>query len=1104
MAKNRDSSTTPDQAARDRILRDLDSSLLVEASAGTGKTTSMVGRMVELLRRGKCGIETLAAVTFTRKAAAELRERFQTGLERAAREARGEARERLGHGVVHVERCFIGTIHSFCGRLLRERPIEAGVDPRFEVLEPEVDATVREEAWREHLAELFARDDPILAELDDLGLETGQLRGAFVKYAEYPDVGEWPAVKPAMDDPRAAMEELAAYASHMDVLSSKLPEDPGSDRLMASYRSVPRRLRQARLDRPRELMEVLEEFRELERGKVTQKLWAQVGLDPLKELERWNDFARRHAAPHVQRWRERRYEAVLRLFKSTIAAYQRRRRAAGGLNNQDLLLEAAKLLRSGRAVREYFRGRFTHLLVDEFQDTDPIQAEVMLLLTASDPAENDWRRCRPIPGALFVVGDPKQSIYRFRRADIVTYNKVKEMIVSSGGKVVALTASFRTVEPLIGWINARFDPEFPEEADPYKPSRSSLEAGRLDDGEGILHGIRRIDIPDGLKTKAEIHDYEAKRIARTIRRAIDERLTIPRTARELRAGVSPEARPCDFLVIARGKKNLTAYARELQALGIPHQVTGGSVLSVVKELGLLHACIRAVTEPHDPTALVALLRGEAFGMSDAALYAFRKAGGRFSFPSQVPEELAARDPGGVKQLEDAFERLTRYDGWLDRLPPVPAFERIAADLGLFARAAAGEGGNAQAGSLSKALETLRAVSWELPSASDVVDHLSRLITDDTDDAGVESLPARPYEEPPARIMNLHKAKGLEAPVVFLADPTGKKAHEPNLHIDRSGDAVKGYLVVREERSDSRSFAHPALLALPPGWEERAAEEQEFIDAEETRLHYVAATRAGAQLVITQRGKFENLNPWTVFKAALEGSKALEDPGEQKAPRGEAVAIHDRDIEAALEVLAARAGAARRPTYATAAAKAISVEAIPAGASGGDAGEAGASWGTVIHELLETAMKSPGADILGLAHAALEEEELDPGRAEEAVETVQSVMRSEIWRRALAAKRRMTEVPFERLLASGEAAPGAPPTLLRGVIDLVFEEPSGWVIADYKTDAAAKKDLAALVEHYRPQLDLYQRSWESMTGEMVRETGLFFTRVEKYVPLETGR
>jgi len=107
-------------------------------------------------------------------------------------------------------------------------------------------------------------------------------------------------------------------------------------------------------------------------------------------------------------------------------------------------MRAAELLRH-EGVRRYFRRRFTHLLVDEFQDTDPIQAEVMLLLTADNPTEQDWRACKPVPGSLFVVGDPKQSIYRFRRADIVTYNMVKQIIQKNRGELLTLTCNFRTV-----------------------------------------------------------------------------------------------------------------------------------------------------------------------------------------------------------------------------------------------------------------------------------------------------------------------------------------------------------------------------------------------------------------------------------------------------------------------------------------------------------------------------------------------------------------------------------------------------------------------------------------------------------------------------------
>ncbi len=151
-----------DQKYRDQIAADLDCTMLVEAAAGTGKTTCLIARMIGLLREGKCRIETLAAVTFTRKVAAELRTRFQHALELAARESTGIQHDRLAVALDHVERCFIGTIHSFCARLLRERPVEAGVNPGFVELDETLDGQLREEGWRQHIATLITTDDPIL------------------------------------------------------------------------------------------------------------------------------------------------------------------------------------------------------------------------------------------------------------------------------------------------------------------------------------------------------------------------------------------------------------------------------------------------------------------------------------------------------------------------------------------------------------------------------------------------------------------------------------------------------------------------------------------------------------------------------------------------------------------------------------------------------------------------------------------------------------------------------------------------------------------------------------------------------------------------------
>ena len=180
-----------DQDQRDLILKDLDSTMLVEAAAGTGKTTSMVGRMVNLLAEGRCAPDTLAAVTFTRKAAAELRTRFQVELEKAYRQAKQPKRSRLAHALAAMDRCFIGTIHSFCGRLLRERPVEAGVDVAFREIDEVEDTLLRQDAWSQYVASLYAEDHPILTELEELGLEIGSLQDAFIRFADYPDVQEW-------------------------------------------------------------------------------------------------------------------------------------------------------------------------------------------------------------------------------------------------------------------------------------------------------------------------------------------------------------------------------------------------------------------------------------------------------------------------------------------------------------------------------------------------------------------------------------------------------------------------------------------------------------------------------------------------------------------------------------------------------------------------------------------------------------------------------------------------------------------------------------------------------------------------------------------------
>lgn len=1027
----------PDWAERRKIVELLDTTLLVEAAAGTGKTTALVDRILALVAAPKCAAENLAAVTFTRKAAGELRERLRQKLPGA-------------------ERCFIGTIHSFCARLLRERPVEAGVPPDFEELDEERDARLRRQAWDDFTNELFAKDDPLLDELDQLGLSLADLWGAFEQFADYPDVEEWPAPEVPAPALAPAVEKLRAYAEHV---RKNLPKEGSRDELAQLFRRLLRMMRTHDLSRPAEVAEIFEQFKP--GRECVQKDWPGGKEQALREHAQWNKFCQEVAEPFLNQWRAHRYPAVLRVLRGAQAAYDRLRQAAGGLNFQDLLMRAARMLRAHPEVRRYFRARFTHVLVDEFQDTDPVQAEVLLLLTATDPTERDWRKCQPAPGSLFVVGDPKQSIYRFRRADIVTYQLAKKIIVRSGGQCITLSANFRCAPPLVEWVNTTFDREefFPKTATEFAPAYVPLQVGRTT--AATASGVLRMAVKPTEDNQEALAVAEADLIARHIRA-------------EVNAG---RRAPGDFLIVTWRKDRLSVYAEALQRLGLPHEVTGGTSLNEVRELELLYLAARAALELDNPIAVVAALRSELFGISDRDLYAHRRSGRRFDWRSNADGAIA-----------QAFERLRECADWLATLPPVIALERIAHRLGLFALAAASESRAVAAGSLDKALELLRAGQSDWPTASAMVEQLGHLASAEDPHDGVS---ATAPTAAAVRVMNLHKVKGLEAPVVFLADPSGATKHDVQLHVDRCAERITGALALYGASPHPNAAVGP-LLAHPRDWKQLAEREAAFERAEKNRLLYVAATRARDQLIVSQREKRPQLNPWQPLEAYLNGMPFLTDPGSRSAPVTMPEPVSTDDVNAARQEIAGRWQRVKSPTYATRAAK-PPVEPSAAVRGGRDEEEHALRWGSLVHLLLQAAMRgSSGADLDAVASAALGELELDEALAPEAVAVVGEVMRSELWRRAGAARQRLVEVPLAVCLPQEQT------TILRAVVDLAFEEADGWVLVDYKTDRV--KTPEQLGEKYRQQMENYRAAWQAATAAPVKELGLYSTHLRRYVGL----
>ena len=1121
----------PDQVARRQITEDLELNLLVEAAAGTGKTSSMVQRMVELLRKGTCkNIRTMAAVTFTRKAAAELRSRFRIKLEECARSENGPYRDNLEKALQNMEQCFIGTIHSFCGRLLRERPVEAGIDPTFEALDEDADMILRKEAWAEYSSRVLTEDsDWILAELDELALTLQDLEETFLRFTSYPDVTDWPVpdTKPDFKAFESARKGIIDYVSHMKSLALRLPKEWGRDRLIQKYWRLPRVLSHyGSMERPSDVVAVLKDFDST--PTFTQNNWTQKGTFTKEQAKaeeaRWKTFRTNEVEPAMKKWREWRYGPILRVMYKAQDIYDEMRSSRRQLSYTDLLMRAAKLLRSKPHVRSYFQDRFTHLLVDEFQDTDPVQAEVILLLTTSNLDETDWRKVVPRPGALFVVGDPKQSIYRFRRADIVTYNDVKDAIQrgnSQAGHSIQLSSNFRTVDSIISWVNQVFEPKdtasseladamvrFNKTDSPESPRYVPLDPARVDKNSGNLVGVYSLTIPEKCDNKEKVLQYEADRIARIIRRALDDPdITIPRTKQEGEQGKKHRPDASDFLIINRNKDWLSLYASKLEEYGVPTQVTGGSALNEVGELKMLYSCLNSLTHPDDPVALLAVLRGELFGISDSALYEFKKAGGRFSFHYDVPDNFDAQL---AALFTDAFSRMRSYSLWLSKLPPIAGFERIVADLGLVALSASRPGGNVQAGSFSKAIEILRAFQHDTWTTAQIVERLGQLAQETTSYDGIS---ASSEDQPKVRIMNLHKVKGLEAPVVFLACPYGDSEHDVEFHIDRSSSEVTGYLGVYGKKIGRKR----PFLANPTNWDELTKRERKFLIAESLRLRYVAATRAGAALIITRKDSGRGHSPWKHFHQHLASCPEIDILSQTAIPAKDQISVAVSEVTQIPQDIEARISQSSRPTYnvwrakefalsqvapTTTAAQTSTENLQPEGETDRQIkdGEHGVEWGTLIHTLLQLAMENPEADLKQALNTG-------PGNdfqtkyGDLAVITVKGVMQSELWLRAQQSQCRLLEVPFQVLKERETGSGGILPTIIRGTVDLIFKENDGWILVDYKTDVVRPETMQRLVKKYAAQIGIYSEAWKECTGEPVIEAGLYLVAVNKYVPVE---
>jgi len=1077
-----DNQDLKDQEARDAIEGDLSHNMVVMAGAGAGKTHALTGRMVRMVAGGAIDIEHIAAITFTRKAAGELRGRFYARLREAMSAATADERSHIARALEAFDQCFVGTIHSFCGRLLRERPVEAGLTPDFTEIEERDETVIRRAAWDRFLQTCTEADDPRLRELEELGVEPEDLYLFFTTRCRYNDL----PLKETRVDPPEMTDAFVQACDLIDKALKHIPAEPpkGRDGFMTMVERANRFLENREIQKSSDRVRLLKMLAGKPDIKVTYWGEERPYASDLLKLQ-VPAFQKNVLEPALREWRQYTYSRVAPFVDEAMGFYDAERHRASVLTFQDLLVKAAGLLRDYPSVRRFFQKRFRHLLIDEFQDTDPIQAEVVFYLAGDDPTEKDWRNLSPRPGSLFIVGDDKQSIYRFRRADIDVFRFVAQRIKASGGRRLSLSTSFRSLDGLCDWVNSSFEVLGNNRVPEYQAAFTPLQKYR-GDGPDVTC-VRKVTIEkinrDG---RAEAAAVSAERVADFIASATDT--PSGEGLGRIQGASCPilSASPGDFLILTRTRGQLATYASALEARAIPYDIAGGNRLGDNAYVQALTDMLEAAIWPDNPIPFLCYLRGPFVGLGDDQLYAYYASGRRFDRHDPPSEAI---DADTRHRVSEALARLRKATDRMVNKTPAAAIEQILDELGVVPFVVSAPSGSSNAGSLVRVLALVYAWENRGMHIGQIVAELRELVEDRA--YNTEEMTLEAGADDVVRLMNIHQAKGLEGRVVFLCDPLDTSAGRFGVDCHVSRAAPTPYLALPVFRP--KGEYHTECIAEPAGWGEDAEEEERFLRAENLRLLYVAATRARDMLVVCRYAGSDDKGPWTPFYPFLKNVPELQTGKAPPHVRTDTSVSVWEELE---KERLARWEHIKKKTHTLTAVTAEIADRVflPSHGSG-----KGKDYGVLVHSVFEAAVSGRlPKDEKVFVGALLEEgaagaENMAEGWLTDVLAALKTFRASPLWEEINQSDRVFTEIPFGVSSQEDDT-----PTLLRGQIDLIYRTDRGWKMIDYKSDAAMNDDAAAaLAKKYAPQIEAYARHWSRLTGEAVMEKGLWLTELGIY-------
>ena len=830
-----------DLSDRNAIQNDLDSTLVVEAAAGTGKTTALVSRILSVVSSGRGELSRLVAVTFTEKAAGELKLRLRGELEKARTEARAkgddEVRTRLDRGLAQLEEAHVGTIHGFCADLLKQRPLQAGVDPLFEVATEEEKDRLCRRVFDRWLQEKLSDPPPGVRRLmrRPAHWDEGPVDSLYKAAYDLLDVRDFPARwKTRPFEREAEIDALAERAFSLAEKAAKAVSD--RDYLFLDLADL---LAFVQDLKGQEQVSGRRDYDALEHRLGSLKLGKRKGRGPYAEgIVREKLLAERDALAEDLASFQRRARADLAAHLQNelgelVDRYEAMKSKRGRLDFLDLLARARDLLKENPEVRRELQSSFTHIFVDEFQDTDPLQAEILLLLAAENPAEDDWHKVVPVPGKLFLVADPKQSIYRFRRADVALYQRVKNQLVRAGARRVHLTVSFRSVPGIQELVNSTMKEAMKPTAENHQADYVELHAHRATT-EG-QPAVVALPIPRPYGTWDKVTFYAIQRseplaVASWVRWLLEESASLGWRVSSRGSEPRPVA-PSDVCLLFRrfksfGRSVTQPYVDALSALDIPHVLVGGRGFHQREEIEAMRVALAAVERPDDELSVFSTLRGPLFSLGDESLFLFRSRHGPLH-PFRATPGALEEDASSIREALDVLASLHRDR---NRRPVALTIRKLLDQTRAHAGFALWQAGDQVLANILRLLQIARTFEESgglsfrgfvdhLDSLSEVSDRSEQNMIED----GVEGV----------RLMTVHKAKGLEFPVVILCEITTPFSSGASRHVD-----------------PDRKLVAMKLAGGSP-WEllEHEDSEAERDRAESLRLLYVAATRARDILVV---------------------------------------------------------------------------------------------------------------------------------------------------------------------------------------------------------------------------------------------------------------